>query len=139
MNVRQKEQISRMRHEGIGYSKIAQRLGLSENTVKSYCKRNNLGGVGTKFAKLDGAVCKNCMVPIDQLPRQKKRVFCSDTCRVTWWNTHPEMVNRKAVYHLVCARCGTVFESYGNKGRKYCCHSCYIAARFGAKKADAAT
>ena len=29
-----------------------------------------------------------------------------------------------------CARCGKPFTAYGNAGRKYCSHSCYIADRF---------
>jgi len=40
-------------------------------------------------------------------------------------------MNRKAVYPVVCAHCARPFESYGNAGRKYCSHGCYIAARFG--------
>lgn len=38
MTNEQREQITTMRQGGIGYIKIAQELGLSENTVKSYCR-----------------------------------------------------------------------------------------------------
>lgn len=31
---------------------------------------------------------------------------------------------------FVCPSCGREFTAYGNAGRKYCCHPCYIAARF---------
>jgi uncharacterized protein YjcR len=41
----QKEQIHRMRSAGMGYAKIAASLGISENTIKSYCRRHNLGGI----------------------------------------------------------------------------------------------
>ena len=30
---------------------------------------------------------------------------------------------------LTCQHCGKEFESYGNKNRKYCCRTCYIASR----------
>ena len=30
-----------------------------------------------------------------------------------------------------CKQCGKPFTAYGNKGRKYCCHQCYIVDRFG--------
>ena len=35
-----------------------------------------------------------------------------------------------AYYNQVCAYCGRFFSSYGKKGRKYCCHDCYIMDRF---------
>jgi len=44
MKYLQKKQITQMRSEGSGYSMIAAALGISENTFKSFCRRNNLGG-----------------------------------------------------------------------------------------------
>lgn len=44
----QKEQVRYLRCEGLGYGAIATRLGISENTVKSFCRRNNLTGVASK-------------------------------------------------------------------------------------------
>ena len=130
MNTRQKDLINSLRQEGVSYSKIAFKLGMSENTVKAYCKRNNLGGFGKSLSDSKGLVCRNCGKQIEQLKGTKQRKFCSDACRVKWWNMHPELINRKAIYHIVCAHCGIGFDSYGNKGRKYCSHSCYIADRF---------
>ena len=135
----QKEQVRRMRREGISYSKIAESLGLSENTVKSYCKRNNLRVVSTptkvELPNTESETetfefCKNCGKPIEQRPGMKPRKFCSDKCRTTWWNSHLDQVSRKSVYHLECAACGKPFDSYGNKNRKYCTHACYIKDRF---------
>ncbi|MCI8790782.1 MAG: RNA polymerase subunit sigma-70, partial [Lachnospiraceae bacterium] len=37
----EKEKIRFLRMEGLGYGAVAERLGLSENTVKSYCRRNH--------------------------------------------------------------------------------------------------
>ena len=31
---------------------------------------------------------------------------------MAWWNAHPEKVNRKAYYKLVCKNCGEEFEIY---------------------------
>ena len=36
----QREQIIKLRAAGNGYGKIAQELGISPNTVKSFCRRN---------------------------------------------------------------------------------------------------
>lgn len=134
MNVMQKEQIRLLRLQGAGYSKTAQSLGLSENTVKSYCKRNNLGGVANATLQMNMAglrFCKNCGNPLLQEKGLKPKKFCCDACRTAWWNSHLDSVKKKAVYSLVCAECGKTFDSYGNKNRRYCCHPCYVAGRFG--------
>jgi hypothetical protein len=134
MNATQKEQIRLLRLQRIGYSKIAQSLSLSENTVKSYCKRNNLGGVAAAPLNSDTAelrFCKNCGNPLLQKKGSKPKKFCCNECRTAWWNSHLDTVNKKAVYSLVCIHCGRAFESYGNKSRRFCCHPCYVAERFG--------
>lgn len=134
MDLKQKERISYMRQEGVGYSKIAQTLGISENTVKSYCKRNHLGGRAVIQTTNSGSLCKSCGMPLEQTPGKKTRKFCSDECRINWWNTHPEHVKKEAIYHFNCAHCGSAFESYGNRSRKYCSHVCYISNRFGVQE-----
>ena len=45
MDDRQRQQIRELREEGYGYRRIAQELGISENTIKTYCRRHGLGGV----------------------------------------------------------------------------------------------
>jgi uncharacterized protein YjcR len=138
MTLFQKEQIQRMLSEGMGYSKIASCLNISVNTIKSYCRRNDLGGMAEVSQDEENTAenemssfCKNCGKPIKQIDGVKQRKFCSDKCRMAWWNSNTDMVNRKAIYHLECAGCSKPFNSYGNKKRKYCCHSCYIKDRFG--------
>jgi len=42
---KQKQRIEMLRSRGYGYRKVADKLGLNLNSVKSYCKRNGLGGV----------------------------------------------------------------------------------------------
>lgn len=42
MNDMKKSQIINMRAEGLGYRVIAKELNISENTIKSFCRRNNL-------------------------------------------------------------------------------------------------
>ena len=103
----EKTEIRKQRVEGIGYLRIANSMGISVNTIRSFCKRNDLVG------------------------RARKKEFCSDECRVKWWNAHQNQVSRKAVYEFTCAYCGKSFTVYGNNHRKYCNHDCYIADRFG--------
>jgi len=128
MTSAQKRQIVVMRGKGDSYKMIAAALGLSPNTVQSYCRRNNLS-VGCAADEAD--VCRNCGSLLTHTPGSKRKRFCSDKCRLAWWNVHPEAVNRKAIYHFVCASCSAAFESYGNNSRKYCSRACFAASRRG--------
>ena len=123
MTDRQKDRIRQMRAAGYGYMKIAQELGISENTVKSFCQRKGLSA--------DKGICPCCGAEVKQNPGRKAKKFCSDKCRNKWWNSHPDQIERKARYEFVCAYCKKPFTAYGNAGRKYCCHACYVADRFG--------
>lgn len=132
MNELQKEKIIEFRKLGLSYSKISEALGISINTVKSFCRRNNLGGhLGQENKNINESFCKNCGKKLKQTPGRKPLKFCSDNCRVKWWNSHPELVNKKAIYSFKCINCDKPFTAYGNSKRKYCSHSCYISHRFG--------
>ena len=128
----QKAIIAEYRRSGFGYKKISQLTGVSENTIKTFCRRNGLGGIAVPaHAPGNGNACKCCGAPIIQIPGRKTRKFCNDGCRARWWNGHLDLVNRKASYEFVCPAYGKAFIAYGNAHRKYCCHDCYIKDRFG--------
>lgn len=55
------------------------------------------------------------------------RRFCSDTCRMKWWNKHPKA---DMPYTANCACCGKEIQMRRKGERKYCSHRCYIAARY---------
>ena len=126
----QKDQISTLRSQGYGYKKIGQLMGLSVNTVKTYCKRHDLGGAVTNQPCSTEKACKCCGASLIQTPGRKRRVFCSDACRTKWWNAHPELVNHRSERRVNCAHCGQTFNVTQNSARKYCSHTCYIADRF---------
>lgn len=69
-----------------------------------------------------------------EIDLKRKRMFCSDACRMAWWNAHPERVQRKAYYTLTCRHCGKQFESYGNSHRVFCSRDCYL--KFRRKETD---
>ena len=91
MTDEQRVQIINLREAGNGYKKIGQLLDLSENTVKSFCQRRNLGGVVVQTTA-DVSVCKCCGKAVPQTAGRKEKKFCSDRCRMKWWNSHLDQV-----------------------------------------------
>ena len=131
----QKSQIKEMRFRGMSYGQICDSLKLPASTVKSFCRRNEISF--TKPPLQEGVgICLCCGAPVVQNPKRKTKKFCSDSCRMTWWNRNLDKVNRKAVYEFVCPYCKKPFTVYGNANRKYCSHECYIADRFGGENDD---
>lgn len=126
----QKLKILSLRDLGHGYADIATKLGISKDTVKSFCRRNGAAGIRAAKQIERQDHCPQCGKKLIQAEKQKPRRFCSDQCRQAWWNAHPEMVKQRAVYSFVCPTCGKPFTAYGNSRRKYCSHQCYVQARF---------
>jgi endogenous inhibitor of DNA gyrase (YacG/DUF329 family) len=127
----QKQRIAAMRGQGESYSAIASALDISENTVKSYCRRNGLGAgyMDAQATACGSDVCACCGKPLTHTPGAKKKRFCSDECRLSWWRSHPEALKRKAVYRFTCPVCGEAFEAYGNAHRRYCSRACFGLSR----------
>ncbi len=122
MTIEQKMEIANMRSRGFSFLQIAEALSLNINTVKSYCRRYKID-VSTR------GKCKNCGVDIFIRFKCKPRQYCSDKCRLEWWNKHH--IAKKTIYHLECSCCGKPFTTNGNKQQKYCSRECYIKTRFG--------
>jgi hypothetical protein len=122
----QKTQIVNMRACGKSYTSIANALGISVNTVKSYCRRNGLDGIASSASAVGAkchAYCIQCGALLVQTKGAKAKRFCSDKCRTAWWNAHPDKL--KPAREFVCGTCGKTFKSYGKRERKYCSRSCY--------------
>lgn len=121
----EKQQITALRQQGLGYRAIARKTLCSLSAVKSFCQRRKL--IAKK--ELDDINhCKQCGAPITQAKGRRLKKFCSAKCRMQWWREH-----RKAIVHhklQVCQHCGKSFFA-DRRGRKYCCVSCYMAERFG--------
>lgn len=137
MTKEQKNRISRLRQAGFSYNQIADELGISKNTVSTFCRRNGLTGPAEGISEMPAddipaeKPCRQCGKPVAQTPGRKEKKFCSDLCRNRWWNAHLSQVKRKAMYAYTCPTCGGTFFAYGNRNRKYCSHECYIEGRFG--------
>ena len=87
MNDTQRQQIKELRGKGYGYGRIAQVLSLSENTIKTYCRRHGLGGVVANPAPIDGEVhyCLCCGKDVGRILRTfkiKKNVEVTDNGKI---------------------------------------------------------
>ena len=100
MTESQKAKIIKLRADGNGCRAIASKLGMSVNTVKSFCKRNNINT--ETAAKLTEThvtqitCCENCGNEVQQVKGRRFKRFCSDKCRAAWWNRNLNLVKRKA-------------------------------------------
>ena len=124
----EKLMIAQYRAQGMGYTAIADVLGLPKNTVKSFCQRSGLGrDAATPSEAVPDYICRQCGEILEQSAHRKTRRFCSDTCRLTWWHAHRGH-GRNAAKH-VCPACRKEFTT--DRQQTYCSHACYIRARFG--------
>jgi len=129
----QKAKIADMRKNGYGYSAIGQALGISKNTIKTYCNRNGLSGVRQEKNKLVMPTiiyCKQCGAELSYTPGNKRRIFCNAQCRNAWWNAHSDRLKHRDSIVQCCPTCGKEITVAGKRKKKYCCFECYINDRF---------
>lgn len=115
MTREEKIRVQAMRRDGMGYRAIARVTGISASTIATFCHAHENDCFD---------VCPQCGARLIHLPKHKKKKFCSDKCRMLWWNSHLDRVNRKAYYTFVCKYCGKEFVSYGNDHRIFCSREC---------------
>lgn len=70
--------ITQMRLDGKKATEIADTLGLSVNTVKSHIRRHP--------DTPNTVPCLCCGKEVLQTKGRKMKKYCSDRCRITWWN-----------------------------------------------------
>lgn len=123
MTENQQEKIKSLRQAGLGYKKIAAAMSLSENTVKSYCRRHDFEQLSVRNH------CRECGAPLSDTKGHRQRVFCSDKCRKQYWNRHQDEIKRRTAIKIVCPICHNAFYDYAGRHRKFCGRKCYALAR----------
>lgn len=138
MTKEQRKQIYLLRKFGLGYQAIGKAVGLSRDSVRSYCKSHGMAGVTGISDEVrkkikNGELCLFCAGKISQSKTGRPAKFCCDQCRREYWKIHRNegKHSEKATYTMECKFCHRIFEVYGNKGRKYCSHRHYIYDRYG--------
>lgn len=127
----QKTLILYYREQHMTYRQIGEKLGLSPDTVKTFCRRNTPREDRTEASA--SSQCRNCGAPVHPLPGRRERLFCSPACRTAYWRKH-NLLGKDPRY---CAGCGALLTG-GSASRKYCSHACYIRHRFGSSAAPSA-
>ena len=123
MTNEQKEAIASMRDAGVPFPSIAKQLGLSINTIKSFCKRNNI--MSGRITGSNVHFCLQCHKSITQAEHRKTKKFCSDKCRQLWWAENSTLIPRDSQIERICPVCKKHFLSYKSKHRIYCSRTCY--------------
>ena len=131
MTQEQKILILHYREQHMTYRQIGEKLGLSPDTVKTFCRRNTPQEDRTETSA--SSQCRNCGAPVHLLPGRRERLFCSPACRTAYWRKH-NLLGKDPRY---CAGCGALLTG-GSASRKYCSHACYIRHRFGSSAAPSA-
>ena len=133
MTVLQKNEIFRLRGEGMDYAGIAAQIGMPKNTVKSFLWRNQKAATAPQdpFCDVPANICPQCGIAIEQIPNRKPRRFCRDACRRAWWNAHRDLMRHRSCYIAICEYCGKKFDHRGDRKRRFCSHPHYIAAKYG--------
>ncbi|MFQ9186978.1 MAG: RNA polymerase subunit sigma-70 [Agathobacter rectalis] len=111
MTDKEKSTIAEYRQAGYSYTQISKMMDLSINSIKTYCKRHDLGGkvAYTVTVINTGSKYENCGKDIIQNSGRKTKRFCCDKCRNKWRNEHMDQVKRKANYVYTCMNCKKYF------------------------------
>ena len=115
--------IIRHRKAGKGCAEIARTLGLSANTVKSFCRRNSIVP-NEQESPADSAEtkCLQCGKVVIRSPHRKAKRFCSDTCRLAWWHSHRDLARNaleRRCHYCVMVWCCTIKVDIGNSKGQY--------------------
>ena len=102
MTKEQKTLILYYREQHMTYRQIGEKLGLSPDTVKTFCRRNTPQEDRTEASA--SSQCRNCGAPVHPLPGRRERLFCSPACRTAYWRKH-NLLGKDPRY---CAGCGAL-------------------------------
>ena len=98
--------IHEMLQQGKNTTEISLVLDIPSSTIRAHIRRHP--------ELYSGKPCRNCGKVMAQPVGRKVKHFCSDKCRMAWWNSHREQVQKKAYYTLICTHCGKEFTAHND-------------------------
>lgn len=125
------EKIIELRKSGLGYQAIAKEIGVSRDSVRSFCKNHNIEPetIARDDKRYQGC-CPNCHKRLQKQKSGRPRKFCSKECQVAYWNTYGKGAERATEFTAKCKYCGREFSTYVNQNKKYCCHEHFVIDRY---------
>ncbi len=75
MTEEQKKQIIRLRKKGCGYTAVANKVGISKDTVMRFCRWNGLVREMAASAETQVPGCRECGKPLQQTERKAPHVL----------------------------------------------------------------
>ena len=122
-----KDRIIAYRNDGLAYSEIAKKLGVTSEYARTVYSRSKRASQKDVHLKPTG-FCIRCGKTIDITGNKRNRLFCDDKCR-------SEFHNQRSLHtpHIcICEHCGNEFVAYGNPNKRFCSRECqYLAGRKG--------
>ena len=112
------EKIRYYQRRGFSCNKTAALLGENLNSIKAFYRRNPPDNK-----------CLFCGGEIPPSKAHRKRMFCSDKCRYSWWYKNRDIKPITNPQEVVCAFCGSTFVAKASAKRKYCSRACHYSAR----------
>ncbi|MCD8306819.1 MAG: hypothetical protein LUD51_01120 [Clostridia bacterium] len=79
MTPKQTDTINSMLARDISEAEIAKSIGMSSAALRSYLHRH-------PELRRDIKRCRCCGKIVPQTPHKREKQFCSDTCRMSYWN-----------------------------------------------------
>jgi len=137
MTSKQKLSIKALRTIGWTYARIAETIGVSADTVKSFCLRQKII-IRENIDVAGNALCKHCGKLLQQATGGRVRVFCSNKCRYDWWNIYRPFLSKKNTAVIACLHCKIPFAVYSIGSRKYCSIACHADFRRSKNKGSSA-
>ncbi len=123
MTGQEKNTLIDMRQRGLKLHEMAKITGMKEGTIRSFFSRFGIQNMELNRA----ALCKQCHSPLLAKKYKRVRLFCSDACRIKWWNQHRGEGTHRNQHVYRCRYCQTEFRSYAEA--KYCSRACYFASK----------
>ena len=118
MTSEQRNRILFLKSKGCSLPEISERVQVSVNTIKSFLSRHR-DDISTDYREenLDEESfletvdhntdeneteerdkCEFCGIPIFHIEGKRKKKFCSDKCRMSWWYRNRNNDNGESVY-----------------------------------------
>ena len=112
-----KDIIIALKEKGYSYKEIASELGIPIGSIKSVISRASR----EIKMEIDTPKCKNCGQKIISVKGKRKKVFCCDKCRTSYWLKHLKERN--------CKFCNKPFIPNSKSKQIFCSKECYLKSR----------